>query len=333
MRIPQDRRTQRRDVGDAMKRLTLLFVVNFLCNAAVMGHACSDVAGTWGVSPPPADGIYYVCTQTAVGGFTCAVTLENEDNTACHMSYSGTGFNDSTGYNTYDATYVSGSCAHWHTPASWSASLSMGGAACNLISDGAEVFVGDTGWIAQRSAIEIPGTSGNGGENPSVWDGWQTGNGGSGQFNGSWHATLKDLSDTNYNFGGRSTSEGAPHITSNTCLPANDPSPNDVWTPGYNNNYSVGDPGDDGVGFPGIANIIVIQKHYKVVLPCTITIQQIMSINCATGWCPYETHNLLITTGDGTFTVSRNGDSHMKAAGATRKVWRWMDLNLLGITR
>lgn len=110
-----------------------------------------------------------------------------------------------------------------------------------------------------------------------------------------------------------------------------------TWYPD-SNNYSVGPPSYDSLGFTGYGApgdgtgvnwALSVQRNFAQSLPCAASLTQTMVIDCPTylgGDQSYQRNTLQFIVGDGTFTVSRNGEQATPIAfGTTRNTWIWSD--------
>lgn len=331
-----------------MKRL-LVFLATLLAIASTawaLPFPCEDTAGSW---TSGSGGVYeYVCTQPTGKHFTCTVAIKVSTNpdTYCHMLYTGDWDNTNSDFS-YSATYSSGTC---NNPSHWSGTLQVGGA-CQLLRD--SQFPPAFGWpTAYRGTFtngninfvcEVPDR-----ENGGAFVGW----GGILNTYAEFVATLHDPNDSNFNFSGRETKEivtllpgGCPYNGGLSQGGTWDADPTYSDSVGYSDYENTGSPptyAPDAVGFqdyntamlPGTNVIMGIQRNYAQTLPCSITATQYMYIDCqdtngdgGTNWQLYETHNNVVTIGDGTLEVKRGtADSGVENWGLTRKDWSWLDL-------
>jgi hypothetical protein len=187
--------------------------------------------------------------------------------------------------------------------------------------------------------IEVPGTIGtnasSAGENATVDRGEFQGSIGGRIYEGeNFSATLKDPGNTHHNFAGHLTLETLD-LLSNTCQLAN-VGTGSSWTPDQTNDYSVGNANygsGDVVSYDTIADsvgwIIQNQRSYKIALPCSVTIDQQMSIDLPSdsgtvNWV-YEDHDLVHQMGDGWVKDTRHGVGTQRNFGQKRSVWRNLD--------
>lgn len=324
-------------------RPSIVFVITLLAMSGAVTASvgpCDDIAGHWvDVNAPY---ITYDCTQAANKSFTCTWTSAPHPGNTCVMTYTGNWDNTNL-YFTYSAAYVSGTCS----PSSWSGKLGVINQCSQMSDSQIDNWGGSGSWTQVRGTdgthlvCEVPGTQGNGGvytggENASVFIGW----GGTPNSWANYTATLNDHNDSNFNFSGRQTQEIVT-LVSNGCSASFGIQSGGVWDPDVTHNYSVGwangVSSPDSVGFStndlGLTYLWSIQRNYGLTLPCSITTQQEMWIDCpdangdgGTTWVQYEVHNNVRTIGDGTITIFRNGAQAGPIDwGMPRSVWRWMD--------
>jgi hypothetical protein len=324
-----------------VKRFIVFFAMLLLTSATLATDqtACDDIYGHWFDGNRPY--VTYDCNEDETQNprtFTCTYDYKPVPGTECKMSYSGHW--DSTNLNfTYSATYVSGTCV----PSSWSGTMALS-VSCSQMNDShfylASQFPMERGTDATHLVCEVP-TS----ETSSTYTSWTvSADGGITRTYAGFTAKLNDTNHTNFNFGGRTTRENLTQL-SNTCSPGIPTSilPSGIvssWSPDDDNNYSVGwlvgtGRADDAVGFQNGGGVYIqnTQHNYSLTLPCTVTTKQEMQINCpnangdgGTSWPVYETHNITMTVGDGTFDVSRNGTHAGPISwGLTRQDWRFLD--------